>query len=858
MLGRHPARRKSVPGCSYLRRLRCEQLERRDMLALADLDTTWGGTGTVVTAVGSGTSNAVALDALLQPNGQTVVVGVTQATSSSPFSVALVRYNADGSLDTSFGGGGTGEVTGSFSSSDYAQAAALQTNGSIVVGGYATVGGVRELLLARYTSAGVLDTTFGNGRGYVTTPVLNGAEIAGVAIQPNGKIVVDGFATGTTDEFVVARYNTNGTLDTSFGTNSSGIVTTALDGTYSDAFALALESNGEIIAAGRVLTTTGGYEAAFAEYSSSGVLGSTLYEAFGTNSAIDSLAIDPNGNIVFGGYEATTSTSTSSSSTSATTVTSYLVVGRLTANLTLDTSFNSTGFAVGQGTSDDSVDSVSIMPDGRIVGIGSAAGSSASEFEVVVYGPTGILDSDFNSDGYDAFAVDGNVAVSNVGLVDNDGRIMVFGTAAAASGGSDFASARLGDSFNLYGNTVEISGTAGTTNILFVSFTSATTFVASLNGGAAQSYVVGTATGDVSGLTFFGGLNNSTLTYVDPYNTYTFKLSPDTVQTISGGFLLSATDSQDNYIYGNSSDTVDMFDTSGSNQFVATSTYSEQSGSGYFNEAAGVGKVNAYSASGTIDTAYFYSVSNASVTLTPQYTSLVAGGQTAAAWGFPNVLVFGAGDGTDDAYLYGSTGTDTFLGTPTYAYLMGTVGSQSFDNVVESFAHVYAYAGGGTENAYFYDLAGASNTFVSTPTYSYMTGSGYYNEAFGFAGVVGFSSSTSTDTAYLYDQAGAVNTFAGGTMESTLSGTGYANSAYGFANVMVFAGTGSTDSAWILDSAGSNVFDGSGDVGYLSSASSGITVEGFGIVTILDQNGDNDQKTLQSIDYTLQTVGTWT
>jgi len=189
---------------------------------------------------------------------------------------------------------------------------------------------------------------------------------------------------------------------------------------------------------------------------------------------------------------------------------------------------------------------------------------------------------------------------------------------------------------------------------------------------------------------------------------------------------------------------------------------------------------------------------------------------------------------------------------------MGTVGGQSFDNVVESFAHVYAYAGGGTENAYLYDLAGASNTFVSTPTYSYMAGSGYYNEAFGFAGVVGFSSSTSTDTAYLYDQAGAANNFAGGTMESTLSGSGYANSAYGFANVMVFAGSGSTDSAWLVDGTGSNSFDGSGDVGYLASASSGITVEGFDAVTIVNQYGNNDQETQNAIDYSLQTVGNWT
>ena len=315
-------------------------------------------------------------------------------------------------------------------------------------------------------------------------------------------------------------------------------------------------------------------------------------------SAIDSLAVDANGNIVFGGYEATSATTTSSSSTTTTGITSYLVVGRLTANLQLDTSFNSTGFEVGEGSADDTVSSVSLMPDGRIVGIGSAAGSDESQFEVVVYGPTGILDSDFNSTGYAAFSPSGAAAVSNAGLVDGDGRIMVFGTAAGSSGGSEFASMRLGDSFNLYGDTVEVSSTAGADNSLYISFTDATDFVASLNGGPDQSYTIGTAAGDVAGLSFFGGVSGSTLIYVDPYNSYTFRISPNTVQTVSGGFLLSASDSANNYIYGNSSDTVDLFDSSGSNQFVATSTYSEMYGSGYFNLAVGIGRVNAYSASG--------------------------------------------------------------------------------------------------------------------------------------------------------------------------------------------------------------------------------------------------------------------
>ena len=125
-----------------------------------------------------------------------------------------------GTLDTTFGT--NGKVTTDIGSADnYACALGLQADGKIVVVGDSSSG----FALARYNTNGTLDTTFGKG-GIVTTVVERGNDIAfALAIQPNGKIVVTGqSAIGGIYQFAVVRYNTNGTLDTEFGTG--GIVKT--------------------------------------------------------------------------------------------------------------------------------------------------------------------------------------------------------------------------------------------------------------------------------------------------------------------------------------------------------------------------------------------------------------------------------------------------------------------------------------------------------------------------------------------------------------------------------------------------------------------------------------------------------
>jgi len=151
------------------------------------------------------------------------------ARRPSPTAIsALVRLNADGTLDTLFGG--TGKVTTSIGTTDGAFAMALQSDGKIVLGGFSgTSSSVYDFALARYNADGSLDTTF-NGTGKRTYSVgPNGEHIYGLLVQSDGKFVVAGGAVlSATDggDFALARFNADASLDTSFAT--AGISTAQL------------------------------------------------------------------------------------------------------------------------------------------------------------------------------------------------------------------------------------------------------------------------------------------------------------------------------------------------------------------------------------------------------------------------------------------------------------------------------------------------------------------------------------------------------------------------------------------------------------------------------------------------------
>src|SRR5262249_50441104 len=179
-------------------------------------DTTFGGTGSVAQP---DVTQAVAI----QSDGKIITAGMRENAGNSNFyDFAISRFNANGTLDTSFGGTGVvyTDVSGQ---SDKPYAGVIQPDGKIVVGGIGGDGPNYFWILARYNADGSLDTSFGSGGKVVTNPNPSGSNaIWDLALQSDGKIIAAGdmdiVGTNPPDgEIAVARYNTNGTLATTFG-----------------------------------------------------------------------------------------------------------------------------------------------------------------------------------------------------------------------------------------------------------------------------------------------------------------------------------------------------------------------------------------------------------------------------------------------------------------------------------------------------------------------------------------------------------------------------------------------------------------------------------------------------------------
>jgi uncharacterized delta-60 repeat protein len=215
-----PAPRKLAPVRPHL-----EALEDRCLLNAGSLDPTFGnGAGYVTTSTTPYTD--AAYTALIQPNGDIVAVG-NAGTSSSGHEFGVERYNSNGSLDTSFGSGGV--ALASFGSQS-----AVGLSGALYPAGTANAGDIVEegeynyqyQILARFNTNGTLDTTFGTG-GEVMTAIPSMSfinENGGVVVTSTGQIValsIDGY----TNQFALARYNANGSLDTTFGQGGFVITT---------------------------------------------------------------------------------------------------------------------------------------------------------------------------------------------------------------------------------------------------------------------------------------------------------------------------------------------------------------------------------------------------------------------------------------------------------------------------------------------------------------------------------------------------------------------------------------------------------------------------------------------------------
>ena len=352
--------------------------------ANGSLDTTFGSGGKIRTDFGGTRDSAAAL--AFQTDGKIVVVGIsnrntsTKAGSLPNNDFAIARYNPTGSLDTTFGAGGKVSTSASADSSlnlsDGAYAVALQPDGKIVVAGTTFNGTKRDFAVVRYDANGNLDPTFGSG-GKVTTAVGSGDDwLYGLALQSDGKIVVAGQASGSSG-LALVRYTAEGRLDPAFGPVGNGKVMTANALHFRVYGGLVIQPDGKIAVAGDALIGNN-YEFAIARYDANGNLDLNFnpnglnpgIATIGTPSSQDfgqAVALQPDGKFVLGGDS---KTGTSSYDTA---------LARINADRSPDASFGANGFLTRSfGTGDDEAWGLALGPNGRIVTAGVARNATTT------------------------------------------------------------------------------------------------------------------------------------------------------------------------------------------------------------------------------------------------------------------------------------------------------------------------------------------------------------------------------------------------------------------------------------------------------------------------------------------------
>jgi len=337
----------------------------------------------------------------------------------------------DGQLDATFNGGTVITFINNFST---ISATAIQADGKIVSAGYSgTSASAIDFTLARYNTNGLLDSTFGvNG---IRTTFLGGTanQIHAIVIQPDGKIVVGG--QGTVDNaFVLARYTADGTPDSTFGT--AGTVVTVLSAP-AGIFGIALQADGKIVVVGQPLSApkmfivaryyeNGAIDNGLQGGSGFGINGVALIDLPGADDA-SSIAVQEDGKIVVGGSAGPIGMRT-------------FAAARLDTKGALDLSFGGVGSVTTAFPADAQGANLIVQPDGKIILIGSTGQLNMQDFALVRYHSDGTLDSGFGMGGVTTTAIGNNDQIFQV-VLQPDGKLVVAGFS-DVNGIDNFALAR--------------------------------------------------------------------------------------------------------------------------------------------------------------------------------------------------------------------------------------------------------------------------------------------------------------------------------------------------------------------------------------------------------------------------------
>jgi uncharacterized delta-60 repeat protein len=404
--------------------------------AAGDLDAGFGSGGAALTAVGD-SGSAAGFDLLLQGD-KPLAAGFAAFSSSNRF--ALIRLDPDGSPDAGFGAGGA--TSAAIGSESAANAVTVQADGKIVLAGFANVSGVYRFALARFDTAGNLDTsTFGPPNGTATATMGSGGDASAEAVLASGgNLLVGGHAIdGTGQAFALARFDDAGALTASgFGTGGR-VLTFMGSGGEAAAHAIGVLPDGRIVLAGHA-SDAGAFKFALAAFSSDGVLvpsgfgdaGRVLTPVGGNgNAVINDLVVLADGRIVVvgsaqdGGIE-------------------KLALARYTAAGELDSSFGAGGIvlaAVGDGE-EAGANAVAMQPDGKLVVTGQVSNGPASRLLVARFNSNGSPDAGFGAGGAVITPLGDENAAAGTGVAVQANGAIVAGGHAGDSGATKFALAR--------------------------------------------------------------------------------------------------------------------------------------------------------------------------------------------------------------------------------------------------------------------------------------------------------------------------------------------------------------------------------------------------------------------------------
>lgn len=335
----------------------------------------------------------------IQSDGKIVAAGMTTINDIQQFLV--VRYTSSGSLDSSFGVNGC--QTTILGDNAVAYGVALDASGNIVVVGSSLLAGVSSIALTRYTSSGLLDTTFGTN-GIVLTGINSGCSGYALLVQSDGKIVVTGSVLKNNDVWIpLVRYNTNGSLDTSFGTN--GVTVIEIED-CAIGYSLVQQPDGKFVIGGFAegngfvvrCNNNGTIDTTF-----NGTGGGSIQ--VGLSSFIRGIGLQSTGKIVVSGYS-----------------NGQCMIARLNSDGTLDTTFGDAGITTNTFSSYNISLDLSVDSTDRIL----IAGLSASIPIVARYTASGLLDTSFGTQGL-SYINCGTFGNTNAILSQSDGSIFIAG-----------------------------------------------------------------------------------------------------------------------------------------------------------------------------------------------------------------------------------------------------------------------------------------------------------------------------------------------------------------------------------------------------------------------------------------------